>query len=186
MPVDIIDTLRPKNDGNFPVAMANDIQLSSGERLEDFLSNVDGGGAQAMSIQAEPIAVGEYKKDIIKTSPIFFANKKKINENPSSEIDFHFYRTGSIVYVSVYSMLEQLTNSNKVRVKVPEGYRPSRTVIFELFPDGEVPDVRCLMKIEADGDVFVYHGSVEINDVKLEKRTATFSYITLDNIENEG
>ena len=41
------------------------------------------------------------------------------------------------------------------------------------------------MKIETDGDVFVYHEPVELSDVKLEKRTAVCSYITLDIIGDE-
>lgn len=187
MAVQIIDTLKPMNDGAFPVAMANDIELSTGERLEDYLTNNTNQPSILSAEAIKPVNTnfGVMKKDIIKTSPVFFATKKKINENPNSEIDFHFIRIENVVYISVYTMLEQITNSSKVKTKVPEGYRPNRTVVFELFPLDEVPETRCLMKIEADGDVFVYHEPVELSDVKLEKRTATYNYITLDIIGDE-
>ena len=187
MAVQIIDTLKPMNDGAFPVAMANDIELSTGERLEDYLKNNPNQISTLAANDVKPVnaVTVDEKKDIIKTSPVFFATKKKINENPNSEIDFHFNRIVNVLSLSVYTMLEQITNSSKVKTKVPEGYRPNRTVVFEVFPLEEVPETRCLMKIEADGDVFIYHEPVELSDVKLEKRTATYSYITLDIIGDE-
>lgn len=188
MAVQIIDTLKPKNEGSFPVAMANDIELSTGERLEDYLKKTTENPVPLKAENARAVESSSsdtMEKEIIKTSPVFFATKKKINENPNSEIDFHLTRIDNIVYVSVYTMLEQITNSTKVRTKIPEGYRPNRTVIFELYPLDEVPMTRSLMKIETDGDVFVYHEPVELSDVKLEKRTAVCSYITLDIIGDE-
>lgn len=187
MAVKIIDTLKPMNEGSFPVAMANDIELSTGERLEDYLKKTT---EKPVPLKAEnsrevDTSSDNIEKDIVKTSPVFFATKKKINENPNSEIDFHLTRNDNIVYLTVYTMLEQITNSTKVRTKIPEGYRPNRTVIFELFPLDDVPTIRSLMKIETDGDVFVYHEPVELSDVKLERRSATCSYITLDIIGDE-
>ena len=183
MPVEIIDTLKAKNDG-YPVVMASDVAMASGERLEDYVKTLKDGGVQpqTMSRPVSTEAINYHTKDIVKTSPVFFASKKKINENPSSEIDFHFFRTANVVYLTVYSMLEQLTNSNKVRAKVPEGYRPIRTVFFEMYPDEGIAETRCVVKIETDGDIFVYHDAVDISDVKLEKRTGGIMYVTLEEL----
>lgn len=82
MAVQIIDTLKPMNDGAFPVAMANDIELSTGERLEDYLKNNPNQISTLAADIAKPVnaVTVDKKKDIIKTSPVFLQLKRKLTK----------------------------------------------------------------------------------------------------------
>lgn len=160
MSMDIIDTLKPLVAGKFPVAYAKDIQFENGDNVEN-----------VYSMQEE--------LKISKESPVFQSGKKKIIEDEETELSICLTRQANMIYISVDAAIELITNSTKTRLKIPEGYRPIHVELFPLYEEDSYSEP-CIMKVEPDGDIFIYPPSVELDASGISNRHGCKVWMTSD------
>ena len=163
MAVQVIDTMIPKVKGKFPIAYAEDIQFSDGNSLEKY---------------REKLSFFE-AAEITRPSPVFQAGKKKIKENEESFLTISLTRKGNMVHASIEANVELITNSTKTREKIPEGYRPPCMEFIPLY-EADGYSEPSIMKIEPDGDIFIYPPSVELEDSGLSTRYGSKVWMTFD------
>lgn len=168
MAVQVIDTMVPRVKGKFPVAYAEDIQFSDGNSVEEY---------RKKEFFFESV-------ELSKTSPVFQAGKKKIKEDEESLLNISLTRKGSMVYASIEADVESITNSTKTRLKIPEGYRPPNMEFIPLY-EADGYSTPSIMKIEPDGDIFIYPPSVELENSSLSARYGSKAWMTFDDPVNE-
>lgn len=172
MPISVIDTIKPITKGKYPIVMAEDVGIDENTRLSDILIDFTESGKTNTYVY----------KTIEKSSPVFYAGNHKIKEDENTFLSIGLTRTSDFVTLHVHANLEMITNSNKVRLKIPEGYRPKTPIAFNLFKLEEnfvtpIP----VLKIEPDGDIFIYNPPVELEDgAELYERIGDVCYVAAD------
>src|SRR5699024_4518563 len=156
-------TMVPRVKGKFPIAYAEDIQFSDGNSLGKY---------------REELSFFE-AAEITRPTPAFQGGTKKIKEDEQSCLTISIRTKGSVVHDSIEANVELITNSTKTRAKIPEGYRPPCMEFIPLY-EADGYSEPSIMKIEPDGDIFIYPPSVELEDSGLSTRYGSKVWMTFD------